>query len=180
MIFPHPEKRLVELTPEGPVTYAFWRWTVRPTNNTSAILEALDVPYFDTTTRRFGVAAISPERVAYEEGAAASALSSAAQQAPPASSQLPGWSAAVVAGLVFALGLVATMTGRWGARRPRWLTWFDPDMRALRRAARGGDAKAVRGAMSRLLRGGLASDAGRRSLSASTARSSPHAPRRSI
>ena len=64
-IYPHPEKRMVELTPRGPVAIAFWRWTLRPTKNASAILEPLIVDYFDTVTRESKRAEISAQRIAY-------------------------------------------------------------------------------------------------------------------
>lgn len=73
-VFAHPEKRLVDLTPEGPVSVAFWRWTIQPVNGTSVILEPMEVPYFDTKARRFFTARISPTRVAYAEGDAPSPM----------------------------------------------------------------------------------------------------------
>lgn len=70
-VFPHPEKRLVDLTPDGPVTLAFWRWTIQPLNGRSAVVEPIELAYFDTTTRRHEVATITANRVAFrDEGAA--------------------------------------------------------------------------------------------------------------
>lgn len=68
-VFAHPEKRLVDLTPEGPLSVAFWRWTIQPVNGTSVILEPMEVSYFDTTVRRAFTARITPTRVAYAMGA---------------------------------------------------------------------------------------------------------------
>ncbi|QHQ36510.1 BatD family protein [Algicella marina] len=67
-IFPHPEKRLVELSPHGPVSRAFWRWTIRPANPPSAILEPITFSYFDTENRLMRDVVISSQRVAYAEG----------------------------------------------------------------------------------------------------------------
>lgn len=64
-IFPHPEKRLVELSPQGPISRSFWRWTIKPQNGKSAILEPLEFSYFDTVNRTTTSVTISPQRVAY-------------------------------------------------------------------------------------------------------------------
>ncbi len=64
-IFPHPEKRLVELSPQGPVSRSFWRWTIKPGNGTSTILEPVEFSYFDTVSRELRLVTISPQRVAY-------------------------------------------------------------------------------------------------------------------
>ncbi|MEL6521864.1 MAG: hypothetical protein AAFQ66_12925 [Pseudomonadota bacterium] len=139
MIFPHPEKRLVELTPHGPVTYAFWRWTIRPTNDVSAILEPLEVSYFNTQTRQHGMARITPQRVAYrqEKGRNLDPMPRIAQ------AQLPGWPMALIAGFVFILGTGATLSGRKVTGRTG-LTLFDPVKRALRQAARRGEVASAR------------------------------------
>ncbi len=64
-IFPHPEKRLVQLTPNGPVAIGFWRWTLRPTNDVSAIIEPITVEYYDTIARENKEVTISTQRIAY-------------------------------------------------------------------------------------------------------------------
>ncbi len=64
-IYPHPEKRMVELTPRGPVAIAFWRWTVRPTNDASAILEPINVDFYDTVARENKRVEITAQRIAY-------------------------------------------------------------------------------------------------------------------
>ncbi|MGB5556978.1 MAG: hypothetical protein WBN04_03095 [Paracoccaceae bacterium] len=68
-IFPHPEKRLVNLSPNGPVTTAFWRWTIKPSNPPSAILEPIEFSFFDTVSRQMRTAVISAQRVAMADGA---------------------------------------------------------------------------------------------------------------
>lgn len=65
LIFAHPEKRLVDLTPRGPQAIAYWRWTVTPTNGNAAILEPISFSYFDTVTREMRNVVISAQRVAF-------------------------------------------------------------------------------------------------------------------
>ncbi|MDK3075317.1 hypothetical protein QO034_19745 [Sedimentitalea sp. JM2-8] len=65
LIFAHPEKRLVDLTPQGPEAVAFWRWTIKPRNDTSAIVEPISFSFFDTRRRVMQEVVISPQRVAY-------------------------------------------------------------------------------------------------------------------
>ncbi|SMX44911.1 BatD family protein [Actibacterium lipolyticum] len=66
-IFAHPEKRLVDLTPHGPVAIAYWRWTIKPRNPPSAILEPIEFSYFDTVARQMRTAKISAQRIAISE-----------------------------------------------------------------------------------------------------------------
>lgn len=63
-IFAHPEKRLVELSSNGPISVAFWRWTIKPKNPPSAILKPIQFTYFDTQDRSLKTAKISAQRVA--------------------------------------------------------------------------------------------------------------------
>ncbi|WP_108385048.1 BatD family protein [Yoonia sediminilitoris] len=65
LIFAHPEKRLVDLTPYGPEAVAYWRWTITPTNGHSAILEPISFTYFDTVERQMRSVEISAQRVAF-------------------------------------------------------------------------------------------------------------------
>lgn len=136
MIFPHPEKRLVELSPEGPITYAFWRWTVRPTNGASAVLEPIRLPFYDTRNRVARMATISAQRVAFE----AATLPPPPRAVPEAA--LPGAGAALAAALAFAVGLAAMLAGQ--VRRRARPGWADPLAWRLRRRARAGDAAGVR------------------------------------
>lgn len=149
MVFPHPEKRLVELTPEGPVSYAFWRWTIQPTNGRSAIVEPLEFRFFDTENRVMREVTISAQRVAYTEAGLPP------PDAPVATVRLPGWPVALLAGLVFAGGLVWMLKGRQadGEGLRRRLPWLDPRARQMILAARRGDAPATRRAARGLMRG---------------------------
>ncbi len=85
MIFAHPEKRLVELSPEGPVSIAFWRWTIRPGNDTSAIVEPIGFRLFrhprtDAARRQYFGPACGDGRIcAARSGAAGRAVPSQAR-----------------------------------------------------------------------------------------------------
>jgi len=144
MIFPHPEKRLVELTPDGPVTYAFWRWTIRPSNDTSTIVEPLNFDYFDTIAREPRSVTVSAQRVAYGS-VVPQANPVSLPQRPPAAA-LPGWTVAALGFLVFVGGICYLMLGRNLDRASlrQHFPVFDPLFRKLKRAAKNGDGKEVR------------------------------------
>lgn len=157
MIFPHPEKRLVELTPEGPMTYAFWRWTIQPTNDTSTIVEPMSFEYYDTTTRQSREVTISAQRVAYGTAIPEAPALPPSDRAAPY--PLPGLPAALLAGGVFVIGLGGSLWGRrlTGRRALERFALFDPLRRALHRSARREDLPGVRQAAAAILRrdGGL-------------------------
>ncbi|WP_306116060.1 MULTISPECIES: hypothetical protein [unclassified Roseovarius] len=143
MIFPHPEKRLVELTPEGPVTYAFWRWTIRPSNDISTIVEPLSFSYFDTRERVAREVTISAQRIAYGD-----VLPEAAPAQPDAAApaRLPGWPVALAALLTFGTGLFMALSG-WrftGRDALRNNSLLDPLAWRLRWQARANNPVAVR------------------------------------
>lgn len=151
MIFAHPEKRLVDLSPEGPVTRAFWRWTIRPTNDTSAIVEPISFAYFDTTERAHREAVITAQRIAYNAGPVPDAQ--AEMLPPPVPARLPGLGALALGFCVFAGGVLYGITGRRlsAVHVFRRLAFFDPLRRSLWRAARSGDVRAMRRAAAALL-----------------------------
>ncbi|MEQ5871004.1 BatD family protein [Sagittula sp. NFXS13] len=131
MVFPHPEKRLLELSPEGPVTHAFWRWTIQPTNGRSAVVEPIRFTYFDTRERVTREVVISAQRVAYD----AAELPPVPKPEMPAT--LPGWPLALLGtGVLAALAI-------WGLRGQRLdrqrlyhrVPLVDPQAWRLRRAA---------------------------------------------
>lgn len=143
MIFPHPEKRLVELTPEGPVTYAFWRWTIRPSNDISTIVEPLTFSYFDTRERTARSVTISAQRIAYGEAIPGA---TSAVFAPSDPAKLPGWPVAITAFAVFVAGMVVALSG-WrfvGLAAVQRSRFIDPLAWRLRWHARADDAVAVR------------------------------------
>lgn len=151
MIFPHPEKRLVELSPEGPITYAFWRWTIRPSNDISAIVEPFRIEYFDTVARQNRTVFVSAKRVAYGSAIPDTRRAADAPDARPA--RLPGLPEASAALLVFLGGIGYVL---WGRRMMPWRILprarpFDRLAIRMRRAARRGDAIAVRRAAAAMI-----------------------------
>ncbi|MEM9628897.1 MAG: hypothetical protein AAGA21_21890 [Pseudomonadota bacterium] len=150
LIFPHPEKRLVELSPAGPITYAFWRWTIRPTNNTSAIVEPLTFSYFDTTHREHRAVSISAQRVAYSESAVDADLVADPQET---SARLPGWPESMAAAVLLLGAIWAALRGRRLTWRhvPPALSWLDPVALRLRIAAWREDAREVRRAAAAMM-----------------------------
>jgi len=150
LIFPHPEKRLVELTPAGPITYAFWRWTIRPTNNTSAIVEPFSFSYYDTTHRMHQTVSISAQRVAYSEHAGDADI---APDRPKEPVRLPAWPEALAA-VVVLLGTIGSVVwGRSLTLRPSMpvVSWLDPVAMRLRIAAWREDVKGVRRAATAMM-----------------------------
>ncbi|WP_428511691.1 hypothetical protein [Roseovarius sp.] len=166
MIFAHPEKRLIQLTPEGPKTIAFWRWTIRPGNDVSALVEPLSFDYFDTTTRQSRTVEIGAQRVAYGARVPGSGDDPAdtAQAAPrpePAEAVLPGGPALGAALAVFAAALMLGLRGRAWSGLPRLsdrVPALHPQRRALRRAARAGRVGEMRRALVALSRSGPGAD----------------------
>lgn len=151
MIFPHPEKRLIELTPEGPQSFAYWRWTIRPSNDTSAIVEPIRFQYFDTIARVEREVTINAQRIAYGN-VTPSAEPVAGPAAQPAG--LPGWPLGLVAMVIFAGGVLLAFRGYRPDRLAlirRW-RWLDPLARSLLQAARRGDAAALRRAARMLIK----------------------------
>ena len=143
MLFPHPDKRLAELSPDGPISFSFWRWTIQPSNDVSAIVEPLTFSYFDTTERKARTVTISAQRVAYGD----TKPEAASAPAPvPTEARLPSWAAALVGGVVFIVGLGGSLMGRQFAGFAALRRWplFDPLARRLRKAARDADASGVR------------------------------------
>lgn len=152
MIFPHPEKRFVELSPHGPISYAFWRWTIRPGNDTSTIVEPLSFAYFDTVGRVERSVTISAQRVAYGE-VIPEARETAANRPALGQARLPGWPFGLVAAVVFFGGAVWAGRGREisGLRALHRFALFDPLARGLARSARAGEVAQTRRAASRIL-----------------------------
>lgn len=162
-IFPHPVRTLTQLGPNGPVTRIFWRWTVRPEDSSAGYLNPVPLPYFDSeagaakeitlVAQRVALAG-GPQQVTADPGtqepeAAATAPAARALALP----QLPRWSIPAALVAAFVVG-VSGSVGRGSWRVPSWLR-RDPEIAALRRAARQGDAGAVRVLGHRLLsRGG--------------------------
>ncbi len=142
LIFAHPEKRLVELTPDGPRAIAFWRWTITPTNGRSAILEPITFSYFDTVARVDREVEISVQRVAFGD-----AIVAGTRPVTPPERQARLWPGRVVgaAVLAFGIGLALILRRRSVTFVPaqnwliRWRVW-----RQLRRAAQRNDRRMLR------------------------------------
>ncbi|WP_227272147.1 hypothetical protein [Roseobacter weihaiensis] len=137
MIFPHPDKRFVELSPQGPQSFAFWRWTIRPGNDISAIVEPLSFDYYDTVNRVSRTVTISPQRVAYGSVAPDQPFDSAPPEAVEQAT-LPGWPVALLAGGICLSGVAFGLTGRRVSVLPalRRFPLIDPLARQMKQAAR--------------------------------------------
>lgn len=153
MIFPHPEKRLVELTPDGPLTHIFWRWTIRPTNDVSTIVEPLSFDYFDTTHNVAREVTITAQRVAYGELTATQAAETSAETIPP-SATLPDWRAVLVALAVFLASSLIGIRRIFAISYKRWPSarFLDPLVRQLKRTARRRDIAGTRRVAMELMR----------------------------
>lgn len=161
-IFPHPEHKIVALGPDGPVTRVFWRWTIRPREGSAGYLNPMRLVYFDAEARDEREVMLAAQRVAHRDRpqeviARETALPSqeitdgSAATEPEVS--LPGWTLPASALLGIGIGLTALARNARGLR-----PWHGRDgtrslMRDLRRAARRGEAEAVRALSHRLLTG---------------------------
>lgn len=159
LIFPHPEKRIVTLGADGPLTRVFWRWTVRPGADSAGFVNPVDISYFDAEVREARTITLSAQRVAYRGVKGASAPPPRAdQRAAPAPEEeaaapirAPAYltaalvPATLVAGGLAGLALLwsALRGGAGGARPASRDNGARARRRALRRAARAGDARAV-------------------------------------
>lgn len=142
-IFAHPEKKLVELSPDGPITIAFWRWTIKPRTPPSAILEPLELTYFDTTDRTLKTAKISAQRVAIDQTQLPPAIS---QDLPPAGRLNLFWPAATIAATtLLAFGAVAGRGRRIGIDNLRDFLSARALKRQLRHSSRTRDLAQMRG-----------------------------------
>jgi hypothetical protein len=143
LIFAHPEKRLVDLTPHGPEAIAYWRWTVTPTNGHAAILEPIEFSYFDTFERKSKRVVISAQRGAF--GDAAPLPPAPGGQAEIAAVRLhPGW-LVTVAGVAFGLSVLMATRGRHlSTDHMRAWALGQRRRRQLRRAARRSDIATLR------------------------------------
>ncbi|MFK7880718.1 hypothetical protein [Roseobacter sp.] len=153
MIFPHPEKRFVELSPDGPLSYAFWRWTIRPSNDTSTIVEPLSFDYFDTANRIDRSVTISAQRVAYGSVVPDSEIRKTKPEDLMQAS-LPGWPLLILAAFVCVFGVIYTVAGRqiMGLRALHRFRLFDPLARQMRHAAQAGDLYRMRRTAAALLK----------------------------
>ncbi|WP_300035492.1 hypothetical protein [uncultured Roseobacter sp.] len=153
IVFPHPDKRLVELSPEGPISYAFWRWTIRPGNDTSTVVEPVTLEYFDTHTRQSHSIEISAQRIAYGDVTPPPVPVPGVEESSASSVRLPGWSMLLLGALVFAGGLASAVSG-WrfqGVSALHRFALLDPLTRHLRQAARAGNTARTRRVAAQML-----------------------------
>jgi hypothetical protein len=134
--FADPEERVVDLTPQGPIAQATWRWTVRILSPDTGPLETDKISWFDTSTAEQRTVEFAPQRVALGAAIAPPPVSASRMKAAFA---LP---AALVAGLL--LGLAVLLPG-WRLKRLPPISGSLPNRKslALRRAAARGDAAAA-------------------------------------
>ncbi|WP_407068124.1 hypothetical protein [Methylobacterium crusticola] len=136
LTFAGPIERQTLVTPQGPVARATYQWDVRPGVPETVTLQAIKIPWFDTTARIMREAEI-PARLVGGRARAAEA------EAPPPASP---WRALLAGLAAFGLGLAGLhLVGRRAAPT-------DAGLRALARAGRRGDARAVRAAVADLAR----------------------------
>lgn len=141
--FASPEKRTTELTPLGPLTTVVWEWSLRPKTGEKGVIPDIQFPYFDTASQSAGALVLKAAPVGYEA-------------APDALKPSP-WRSDFTAFWYPALGLALGMLTPWlvtgsdsrlrsRAELSRILGRFRPDPARLRlaRAARRGDARAMR------------------------------------
>ena len=160
-IFPHPEHRIVALGPNGPRTRVFWRWTVRPKEGSAGYTNPIRLAWFDTEAQEPREIILNAQRIAYAGGSqevqttdtgirSSGSLSEGTEAwgLPP----LPGWMLPLVAvlGMLAGLAMMAWQRRGIGWSVPDWVR-PDPVRRALRQAARNGDAMGVRNSAHALL-----------------------------
>jgi hypothetical protein len=133
--FAGPVTRETLLTPSGPVARATYQWDVKPGVPEIIPLDAIAIPWFDTSTRTMREAEIPARQIG------GGLPDRETDQAPPA---IPSPLVAAAAALA-AFGLGLALIG-FGLGRPR-LRPSGPIRRALRAAARAGDPAGFRAAL---------------------------------
>jgi hypothetical protein len=148
--FARPPEGKTLLTHDGPIARVIYRWDVRPPSVHAAMLEAVHIPWFDTTSRRMRDAVIPARRIAF--ASAAGGLPSPAKTGFAARF---AWAWAGLTGFILGAGILVlgSEAERKSAGAPlmaRLRAWRQT--RLLRRAARAGDARAFRSAICALAR----------------------------
>lgn len=139
--FETPEERSIELTPEGPIATAIWRWKFRPITGGVGLLPEVRIPWFDTVSR------VRKDAVLEAASVGLAGLGDNAGTNWAADFQRPYLvGLAALAGLAgtFALLLPGLGLSAPGRRRGVFRRFLpDPARAALRRAVRRGDAVAA-------------------------------------
>lgn len=148
--FTAPEIRKMKPTPEGPETTIVWEWHLRPKTGEPGVLPPIEIPWFDTVTRRIQKAEIPALPFGYASFAANRT----------GADRLPAVQAATACGLLAAgllTGLVIALAGLSPRKRAQMLTIlkrsspFDPTRSALKAAAEKKDLLELRAAAERYL-----------------------------
>jgi hypothetical protein len=149
--FAHPVERKTLLDANGPIARVVYRWDVRPATAHAAVLEAISIPWFDTTTREMRDAVLPARRIAFagQDSGVAREGSSWRHRVARSAAYLSGLTAFLVGSAV----LLLRPRGDGAGARPTFMrlcAWRD--LRPLRRAARSGNARAFRAAVWELSR----------------------------
>lgn len=132
--FSAPEKRSVELTPNGPISTVDWSWELRPITGEPGVIRRYPIIWFDTKSRRFRESEIEPAPFGYasfERSIAAAPISPAQGIAILA--------AALGAGMLVVVMLLLKdlrLAGRTELKRRLALILPSKDAMAMRRASR--------------------------------------------
>ncbi len=140
--FTAPEIRETRLTAEGPVAVAIWEWSMRPHTGEVGSLMPIQFPWFNTLIREMRGAVTLPVQI----GLGGFGDNMAGAAAPPARFGLNA-GLALAGGLILALlvALPGQRAGGWRqARRGLKARLPNPNLRALKAAAAGGDLAALR------------------------------------
>ncbi|MFT0858900.1 hypothetical protein [Ancylobacter sp. G4_0304] len=149
--FAAPEQRDIEPTPAGPVTTVVWEWHLRPKTGEPGVLPAVSLPWFDTVGRQMRTAEIPAIPFGY---ASFRDNRSGVDRLPLAQvgGAMLALAGGLAAGFALAFGGLSPRRRTDVMRRLRRLWPFDPARRALKRAIRTGDLRAIRSAALRYLR----------------------------
>jgi hypothetical protein len=142
--FRGPSERQTLVSNNGPVGRVTYSWDMRPTTAFPAVVTEVRIPYFDTKARTLRDAVIPSRRMAWAAETLPETAAAASQPVRPSPALVAGGGAAA-----FLLGLGVLTIGAGGLRLPH----LPPrELRDLRRAARKGDAAALRAALTALIR----------------------------
>ena len=106
--FRGPIDRETRVTENGPVARAVYRWDMRPTTASPAIVEPFDIPWFDTRSRTLRKAVIPAQRMAWASAGAPAEATTAKPEGPSA------WAVAGAGALAFLGGLALLSIGASG------------------------------------------------------------------
>lgn len=138
--FRGPVDHDMRATPEGPVARAVYRWDMRPATVQPAIVEAIEIPWFDTRAREMRKAVIPAQRMAW--AAAGAPARDAARSDEPST-----WLIGLAGALAFLGGLALLLTGAGGRPKLQPRAFY-----AMRVAAWRGDAASFRAEVTDLAR----------------------------